>query len=81
MPTFANTIKLPEERRNFGLRYLRGLGETLANPDGGTARLADWAANNGIVDDGLWAYGDAYGAIWSDNQTDFNAHPEWNGAD
>src|SRR5215471_9316967 len=79
VPTFANTIKLPEERRNFGLRYLRGLGETLANPDGGTAQLADWATANGIVDDGLWAYGHAYGAIWTDNQTDFNAHPEWTG--
>jgi len=79
VPTFANTIPLPDERRNFGLRYLRGLGETLADSDGGTARLADWASANGIVDDGLWAYGHAYGAIWSANQTEFDAHPEWTG--
>src|SRR5262249_16666078 len=73
-------IKLPEERRNFGLRYMRGLGETLADADGGVARQADWAAANGIVDDGLWAYGHAYAAIVSADQAEFNAHPEWTGA-
>lgn len=80
VPTFADTIRLPEERRNFGLRYLRGLGGTLADPDGGTARQADWAAANGVVDDGLWAYGHAYSAIWTTNKTDFDAHSEWTGA-
>lgn len=80
VPAFADTIDLPRERRQCALRYLRGLGETQADPDsGGDARQADWAAANGVVDDGLWAYGHAYAAIRKADRDTFDDNDDWIG--
>jgi hypothetical protein len=76
-PTLAPAISMvADEIRPIAFRFIQALGNT-TNTTESSARLDNWLAMNGIINDGLWGYGHAYSAIKSAKSADFALHPEW----
>lgn len=75
-PHFGSTIDTPVDTGTIPFRFFNH-GVSLVQSGAGTTRQTDWTARNGIVNDGLWAYGHAYGAIKAAKAADFADNPNW----
>jgi hypothetical protein len=76
-PTVGDEFSLEIVHQQKVPKFIKGLGEGCGLMIDQVTRLNAWRDLMGLIDDGVWQTGHAWGRLILDRAAEFSAHPEW----